>query len=155
MWKVKKSKVHGTGVFAIENIKKGTLIIEYIGEKVTKKEGDLRSEKRIKKYLLKLSAIPLHPHNATVQLWLELGLVGVALYFFLLVSLVNKISTYSKINFNLTCWCYLDKNIQNIPNQNMVWKLRDGRIYRTLFVHSFPTFYQLQMHRFQLVRPGR
>ena len=48
----------------------------------------------------KLSAIPLHPHNATVQLWLELGLVGVALYFFLLVSLVNKISTYSKINFN-------------------------------------------------------
>ena len=51
MWKVKKSKVHGTGVFAIENIKKGTLIIEYVGEKVTKKEGDIRSEKRINKYL--------------------------------------------------------------------------------------------------------
>ena len=48
----------------------------------------------------KLSAIPLHPHNATVQLWLELGLVGVTLYFILLVSLVNKISTYSKLNFN-------------------------------------------------------
>ena len=51
MWKVKKSKVHGTGVFATENIKKGTRIIEYIGEKVSKKEGDLRSEKRIKRYL--------------------------------------------------------------------------------------------------------
>ncbi len=51
MWIVKKSKVHGTGVFASENIKKGTRIIEYIGDKVSKKEGDLRSEKRIKRYL--------------------------------------------------------------------------------------------------------
>tara|TARA_B100001057_G_scaffold499678_1_gene611245 strand:- start:3744 stop:4238 length:495 start_codon:yes stop_codon:yes gene_type:complete len=51
MWKVRKSKIHGTGVFAIQSIKKGIKIIEYIGEKVTKKEGDSRSEKRIKKYL--------------------------------------------------------------------------------------------------------
>ena len=51
MWKVKKSKIHASGVFATEDIKKGTRIIEYIGEKITKKEGDLRSEKRINKYL--------------------------------------------------------------------------------------------------------
>ncbi|MDA9591710.1 SET domain-containing protein-lysine N-methyltransferase [Pelagibacteraceae bacterium] len=51
MWKVKKSKVHGTGVFATQDIKNGTKIIEYIGDKVTKKEGDKRSSERIKKYL--------------------------------------------------------------------------------------------------------
>ena len=51
MWKVKKSKVHGHGIVATKNIKKGTQIIEYIGEKVLKSEGNKRSEKRIKKYL--------------------------------------------------------------------------------------------------------
>ena len=53
MWKVKKSKVHGSGVFATEDIKKGVKIIRYIGEKVTKKEGDKRSAERIKKFLNK------------------------------------------------------------------------------------------------------
>ena len=41
----------GTGVFAVSNLKKNTKVIQYIGEKITKKEGDIRSEKRIKKYL--------------------------------------------------------------------------------------------------------
>ena len=51
MWKVKKSKIHGAGIFATEDISKGVKVIEYIGEKVTKAEGDKRSERRIKKYL--------------------------------------------------------------------------------------------------------
>ena len=51
MWKQKKSKVHGIGIVATEDIKKGTRIIQYIGEKVTKKEGDKRSAARIKKFL--------------------------------------------------------------------------------------------------------
>ena len=51
MWLVKKSKVHGSGVFATKNIPKGKKIIEYIGEKIAKSEGDRRSELRIKKYL--------------------------------------------------------------------------------------------------------
>ncbi len=51
MWKVKYSKVHGRGVFATQTIKKNTKIIQYIGDKVTKTEGDKRSAKRIKKYL--------------------------------------------------------------------------------------------------------
>ena len=51
MWEVKKSRVHGNGIYATKRIKKGQQIIQYIGEKVTKKEGDKRSEKRIKKYL--------------------------------------------------------------------------------------------------------
>ena len=51
MWKVKKSKIHGTGVFASKDIKKNTKIIEYIGEKVLRSEGNKRSEKRLKRYL--------------------------------------------------------------------------------------------------------
>ncbi len=51
MWKVKISKVHGTGIFATKDISKGTRIIQYIGDKVTKSEGDRRSALRIKKYL--------------------------------------------------------------------------------------------------------
>ena len=51
MWTLKRSKVHGHGIFATEDIRKNKKIIQYIGEKVTKSEGDKRSEKRIKKYL--------------------------------------------------------------------------------------------------------
>ena len=51
MYKVKKSKVHGHGVFASKEIKKNVRIIEYIGEKITKSEGDRRSEARLKRYL--------------------------------------------------------------------------------------------------------
>ena len=51
MWKVKKSKIHSSGVFATKDINKNTRIIEYVGEKIKKSEGDKRSEKRIKKYL--------------------------------------------------------------------------------------------------------
>ena len=47
----KKSKIHGSGLFAKEKIAKNKKIIEYIGEKITKAEGDRRSERRIKKYL--------------------------------------------------------------------------------------------------------
>ena len=43
LWKVKKSKIHGFGIIASVNIKKGEKIIQYIGEKVSKKEGDKRS----------------------------------------------------------------------------------------------------------------
>ena len=53
MWKEKKSKIHGTGIIVTCDIKKGVKIIQYIGEKVTKKEGDIRSTARIKKYLNK------------------------------------------------------------------------------------------------------
>ena len=50
LWFKKKSHVHGRGLFAIQNIKKGSKIIEYIGDKVTKKEGDKRADKQIKQY---------------------------------------------------------------------------------------------------------
>jgi len=53
MWKQKKSKIHGHGIVATTNIKKNKKIIQYIGEKISKKEGDRRSNERIQNYLHK------------------------------------------------------------------------------------------------------
>ena len=50
LWFKKKSHVHGRGLFAVQNIKKGSNVIEYIGDKVTKKEGDKRADKQITQY---------------------------------------------------------------------------------------------------------
>ena len=49
LWVKKKSSLHGSGLFASVNIKKDEKVIEYIGDKVTKKEGDKRADKQIKK----------------------------------------------------------------------------------------------------------
>jgi hypothetical protein len=49
LWFKKKSSLHGSGLFAEFNIKKGEQVIEYIGDKVTKKEGDKRADQQIKK----------------------------------------------------------------------------------------------------------
>ena len=53
MWKEKKSKIHGIGIVSSINIKKNVKIIQYLGEKISKKEGNKRSADRIKKYLNK------------------------------------------------------------------------------------------------------
>lgn len=42
MIEVKESKIHNKGVFAKEDIPKGTKIIEYKGEKITKEEAEKR-----------------------------------------------------------------------------------------------------------------
>lgn len=47
---VKKSRIHGNGVFAKCDVPKGTRIIEYVGDKVTKKESDERAEKFLQKH---------------------------------------------------------------------------------------------------------
>ncbi len=39
---VKKSRIHGTGVFAMTGIPAGTRVIEYVGDRITKKESDWR-----------------------------------------------------------------------------------------------------------------
>lgn len=39
LWKLRKSKIHGNGLFATADIPKGTQIIEYVGEKIRKKES--------------------------------------------------------------------------------------------------------------------
>ena len=49
LWYKKRSSLHGSGLFAASNIKKDDQVIQYIGDKVTKKEGDRRADIQIKK----------------------------------------------------------------------------------------------------------
>jgi len=51
--RVRVSKIHGRGVFAKVDIPKGTRIIEYIGEKITKAESDRRADVVLQKSKLK------------------------------------------------------------------------------------------------------
>ena len=46
---VRESEIHGTGVFAKTKVSKGKKVIEYIGEKITKKESERRSIALIEK----------------------------------------------------------------------------------------------------------
>ena len=46
---VRESEIHGTGVFASTKVPKGKKVIEYIGEKITKKESARRSIALIEK----------------------------------------------------------------------------------------------------------
>ncbi len=46
MFKVRKSKIHGSGVFALRRIRKGTRLIEYTGDRISHDEADLRYEDR-------------------------------------------------------------------------------------------------------------
>ena len=46
MWKVKKSKIHGTGVIATVDIKKDIKIIQYIGEIVSKNSSYSQYKKK-------------------------------------------------------------------------------------------------------------
>ncbi len=45
-----------------------------------------------------LPAIPLHPHNSILQLWLELGVIGIILFYTFLYQIINKIYKIRKIN---------------------------------------------------------
>ena len=49
LWFKKNSGVHGNGLFASQNIKQESKIIEYVGDKVTKKEGDRRADIQLNK----------------------------------------------------------------------------------------------------------
>ena len=57
LWYKKKSSLNGSGLFALSNEKKNDQVIQYIGDKVTKKEGDRRADIQIKKAEKKLPYI--------------------------------------------------------------------------------------------------
>jgi SET domain-containing protein len=46
LYRVRQSRIHGRGVFAARRIRKGTRVIEYVGERVTHVEADRRYEDR-------------------------------------------------------------------------------------------------------------
>jgi SET domain-containing protein len=48
---IRSSDIHAAGCFALEPIKKGTRLLEYEGERITKEEGDLRYDGRPFTYL--------------------------------------------------------------------------------------------------------
>jgi hypothetical protein len=43
-WRVRRSPIHGTGVFATKRIPKGARVVEYVGERVSHAEADRRYE---------------------------------------------------------------------------------------------------------------
>ena len=47
---VKKSKIHNKGVFAKKDVPEGTRVIEYVGEKITKRESDNRYDDSLAKH---------------------------------------------------------------------------------------------------------
>lgn len=46
LYRVRQSRIHGRGVFAARRIRKGTRVIEYLGERVSHAEADRRYEDR-------------------------------------------------------------------------------------------------------------
>jgi SET domain-containing protein len=47
----RSSDIHAAGCFALEDIPKGTVVLEYTGERITKEEGDVRYDGRPFTYL--------------------------------------------------------------------------------------------------------
>jgi SET domain-containing protein len=46
LFRVRRSSVHGLGVFAARRIRRGTRILEYLGERVSHREADRRYERK-------------------------------------------------------------------------------------------------------------
>jgi uncharacterized protein len=55
LFRIQRSHIHGTGVFAATRIPRSTRIIEYVGEKVTMAEADRRSLRRQKVFMFTLN----------------------------------------------------------------------------------------------------
>ena len=50
-FEIRKSSIHGRGAFAVRRIRKGTRIIEYVGEHITPEEADARyDDARMKRH---------------------------------------------------------------------------------------------------------
>ena len=52
----------------------------------------------------KISAIPLHPHNIIMQIWLELGLLGIIFFYFFIYNLVNRLKPFTDKQFYLSAF---------------------------------------------------
>jgi len=46
MFEVRRSRIHGSGVYAKRRIRKGTRIVEYLGDRITHEEADARYEEK-------------------------------------------------------------------------------------------------------------
>ena len=43
-----------------------------------------------------MNAISLHPHNNVMQVWLELGLIGLIIFYFFICGLIKKLDSYNE-----------------------------------------------------------
>ena len=55
---LRTSKIQGTGAFAARDIKKGTRIIEYLGQRISWRTADKRYDGRLKRWAISWSRIP-------------------------------------------------------------------------------------------------
>ena len=60
-------------------------------------DNEMKETQNKKKYQL----MPLHPHNSILQIWLELGILGVLIFFAFIRTLINKIYKYDEINHRI------------------------------------------------------
>ena len=49
LYQIKSSKIHGKGIFASQDISKNTKIIEYVGNRISKEEGNQIAQKQYEK----------------------------------------------------------------------------------------------------------
>ena len=111
LWYKKRSSLHGSGLFAATNIKNKEQGIQYIGDKVTKKEGD-NNYKLVWGHSL---SIPFQPDKLRISI--DTGRLyhpfpvknakkfGQSTMFGLLkshltISISNRIGSYGNNNFN-------------------------------------------------------
>jgi O-antigen ligase len=52
----------------------------------------------------KKSAIPLHPHNFIMQVWLELGLLGIIVFYFFIYNLIKRLKPFTEKQFYLSAF---------------------------------------------------
>ena len=83
------------------------MIWSYVKEKILEKplmghgffsSRNIANEMRDTESRTKYQLIPLHPHNSRLQIWLELGLLGIIIFFSFIKLILDKIYYYFQIN---------------------------------------------------------
>ena len=86
------------------------IIWSYVKEKILEKpllghgflsSGGIDNEARDTKNFTKYELIPLHPHNSILEIWLELGVVGIIIFFIFIKILFNRIYNFDRINHKI------------------------------------------------------
>lgn len=83
------------------------MIWSYVKEKILEKplfgygffsSRNISNEMRNTQIGTKYQLIPLHPHNSILQIWLELGIVGIIIFFSIIKFILDRIFYYVQIN---------------------------------------------------------
>lgn len=83
------------------------IIWSYVKEKILEKpffghgflsSRHINSEVKETKSTTRYELIPLHPHNSILEIWLELGLLGVIIFFIFIHILLKRINNFDVIN---------------------------------------------------------